>query len=110
MRTAFEPSFTPPSSERVRVVRVGDRRLPDAGWLETVDITTAIDHLPGARWFLSVLAASELADDLRSAATWTVLVPTDTAIARLPGDAADRVFLPDESEALIDLAEHHVAR
>jgi len=110
-----EPSPTPPPSDCRRVVRPGgpDLRVPSAGWLQTVDLITAIAHLPCARWFLSVLVASELADDLRTPGPWTVLVPTDAAVTRWPGggrEAIEALFDPDNAEALIDLAEHHVAR
>jgi uncharacterized surface protein with fasciclin (FAS1) repeats len=105
-------SFAHPAPRSGRAVRPESvaLRLPCAEWLEGVDVTTAIAHLPCARWFLSMLVASELLDDLRTPGPWTVLVPNDTAIARWPSGALDRLFDPDEVEALIDLGEHHVAR
>jgi len=101
-----------PSSERRRIVRP-DPSLPDLpspAWLETVDLATAIAHIPYAQWFQRALIAAELIEDLRGDGPLTVLVPTDAAIDRFPCGAPDWLFDPEEAEALIDLAEHHVAR
>lgn len=104
---------SPPAADRPRVIKAEGPplgRVPSAAWLQTVDVTTAIAHLPCARWFLSVLVASELLDDLRGPGPWTVLVPIDAALGGRADAELEEIFDPEEAEALIDVGEHHVAR
>ena len=83
---------------------------PSATWASKMDVTTLLAHLEPARWFLAVLVASELFDDLREPGTWTVFVPTPSARAIYPEGALEALFEERASSELVDYAEHHVAR
>lgn len=79
-------------------------------WLRAVDVATAAAHLPFARTFVAALVASQLVDELRGPGPWTLLVPTDEALRATWGVDLDALFDPRDREAIIDLAELHVAR
>jgi hypothetical protein len=83
---------------------------PSVAWASRVDVTTLLAHLEPTRWFLSVLVASELFDDLREPGTWTVFVPNTSARAVYPEGALEGLFEEHASSELVDYAEHHVAR
>lgn len=83
---------------------------PSPEWASRVDVTTLLAHLEPTRWFLSVLVASELFDDLRDPGNWTVFVPSDSARAVYPEGALEALFAEHASNELVDFAEHHVAR
>jgi hypothetical protein len=83
---------------------------PSAEWASRVDVTTLLAHLEPARWFLSVLVASELFDDLRERGHWTVFVPSEEARSVYPEGALEALFAEQASSELVDYAEHHVAR
>lgn len=83
---------------------------PSVAWASRVDVTTLLAHLEPTRWFLTVLVASELFDDLREPGTWTVFVPNTSARAVYPEGALEGLFEEHASSELVDYAEHHVAR
>lgn len=83
---------------------------PSVEWAARVDVTTLLAHLEQARWFLSVLVASELFDDLREPGNWTVFVPSESACEVYPEGAVEGLFAENASSDLVDFAEHHVAR
>lgn len=79
-------------------------------WLRSVDVATAAAHLPFARTLVAALVASQLVDELRGAGPWTLLVPSDEALASRWGAGASSLFDARDREAIIDFAELHVAR
>jgi hypothetical protein len=74
------------------------------------DVIALLTRTPRFRTLVRVLVATHLLDDLRTPGPWLLLAPPDAAFEAIPDAALRSLFVRSRVEALVDLAERHVAR